>query len=164
MDFKIEEFKPVPLPQFDPFFVQTKPIVASVTTHVAASKPGPITTKPASDPVPIEKNKFYNKSLIENLKLLDDEKQIASQELEEIRATIDRKIFYELLLDWDYGGIQQYDTQTSQRSLLALQGLQSKYGMATADAGGALFYTVGKLAYYVQFKPVPYSLFEKDPM
>jgi uncharacterized protein YcgL (UPF0745 family) len=164
MDFKIEEFKPVPLPQFDPFFVQTKPIVASVTTHVTASKPGPIITKPASDPVPIEKNKFYNKSLIENLKLLDDEKQIASQELEEIRATIDRKIFYELLLDWDYGGIQQYDTQTSQRSLLALQGLQSKYGMATADAGGALFYTVGKLAYYVQFKPVPYSLFEKDPM
>lgn len=68
----------------------------------------------------IEQNKFYNKSLVENLKLLEDERKIAEQDLEVVRAGIDRTIFYELLLDWDYGGVKPYDTQTSRESLHAL--------------------------------------------
>ena len=32
------------------------------------------------------------------------------------------------------------------------------------DDGGALFYTVGKDAYYVQNKPANYKMFDKKPL
>jgi hypothetical protein len=60
--------------------------------------------------VPVEQNKYYNKALVERLRLLDDQRENVKKELEGVQANIDREVFYELLLDWDYGGIKPYDT------------------------------------------------------
>ena len=138
---------------------EIKPVVpakASSSVNVEVVQP--------AKPQPIEKNKYYNPKLDENLALMKDEQRIAAEELEVVRSGIDRTIFYDLLQDWDYGGLSPYSADVSQASLVPLKKLQDRQGLKVRDDGGALFYTVGSKAYYVQYKPVNYKTFEKDPM
>lgn len=54
--------------------------------------------------------------------------------------------------------------ETSQKALKPLVGLREKYGTLLSENIGAIFYTVGKNAYYVQHKKTNYGTFDKDPM
>jgi len=47
---------------------------------------------------------------------------------------------------------------------MPLKKLQDRQGLKLRDDGGALFYTVGKDAYYVQCKKINYKLIDKDPL
>lgn len=116
-------------------------------------------------PEPIEQNKYFNKKLDQDIKAVKEDIKKTKAELELFKAGIDRNIFYELLREWDYGGgLKPLDGETSQKALKASKALRDKYGTLLAENEGAIFYTVGKNAYYVQHKKTNYANFEKDPM
>lgn len=56
-------------------------------------------------PVPIEQNKYFNKKLEQDINAIKEDCKRTETELELFKAGIDRNIFYDLLRDWDYGGI-----------------------------------------------------------
>lgn len=45
-------------------------------------------------------------------------------DLELFRAGIDREIFYSELHKWDYGGLKEFDQETSKKSFKALIGMK----------------------------------------
>jgi len=64
-------------------------------------------------PIPIEQNKYYNKKLEQDLNAIKEDQKNTEAELELLKAGIDRNIFYELLRDWDYGGVRPFSAEES---------------------------------------------------